>query len=956
MKVYITKSTKSFDKAFIKIYLFILSVIFSIFNYIDVSGQSLVISDFSGTNPSLESSRPFTNTSYVNSDVVFEGWQFATERAGWGGLSYTTNSGNIDNKFSMQFEHGGTASTFSTIYSENRFIEATIKPKINKALNLSGAEISFTVDRNGNGNSAKSIKVFTNISGFESGNEVFTSEDIVNDVETLTFNLPSSGYDNIVSAFKVRIYFYNARYYTSSSISNFTLTGLVEDIDQSKTMFVSDFSGTDPSLNLPWKKTSFVNQNISFSGIYLGQYPNNDDRLQERALNNAFGINYNGPGDGQAKLSYALEKNTYVAFKIKPIAKRKINLQGSIVSFGVRSYDGNTAQVYSIFTSKTGFSSASNGLYTTPGINFEGQNVYHSYKFTGSEFDNITDSIEVRIYLFDGRYNFKPTSFISVALEGGITVIPDTEAPSPPTGLVANNINQNSFNLTWNASTDDTEVAGYQVFKDGNALASTTGTNYSFTGLALDTEYTVGVKAFDPAGNVTTLTSIIVSTEGKYSQQIENFVNIANQSYGNLSPITISGVTGGGSGNPIIFNISTSPLTGVASITENVITPISVGSITVTASQMGNSQYLDAENVKVVFEITKGNQVIAGLSSIANQVANNLTPITLSGITGGNSGNPVNLNISTNPISGVAILSNNIITPLAVGSITVTASQVGNENYNSANSVSVSFTIAKANQTISNFPIISTQTVAGNNVLLQANSSSELEIQYQIETSPLTGVASISGNNEIVLLGAGVVSVTASQVGNAVYNPANSITRVFNIVNNVIPISSIEINSNLNVITVNGGSLMLSVTILPSNATNTDIEWMVSNQNIATINGTGLLTALSNGVVTVTATSVDNNVFGSLIVEISGQDSVTAYSDKISSQISVYPNPSNDYINLKSDNIKIKEISILNNFGIEIFNTTQKENIDISNLSQGMYYVKVYTAEYGQIVNKLLVR
>ena len=46
----------------------------------------------------------------------------------------------------------------------------------------------------------------------------------------------------------------------------------------------------------------------------------------------------------------------------------------------------------------------------------------------------------------------------------------DTTAPSVPTGLAATTPSTTSVKLTWNASTDNVGVAGYDVFRDGASL------------------------------------------------------------------------------------------------------------------------------------------------------------------------------------------------------------------------------------------------------------------------------------------------------------------------------------------------------------------------------------------------------------------------------------------------------------------------------------------------------
>ena len=85
----------------------------------------------------------------------------------------------------------------------------------------------------------------------------------------------------------------------------------------------------------------------------------------------------------------------------------------------------------------------------------------------------------------------------------------DTEAPSVPTGLASSSITTSSVTLSWNASTDNIGVAGYEIYKDGSLLTTTTSTSYNVTGLTASTAYSFYVKAKDDAGNVSNASSSI---------------------------------------------------------------------------------------------------------------------------------------------------------------------------------------------------------------------------------------------------------------------------------------------------------------------------------------------------------------------------------------------------------------------------------------------------------------
>ena len=79
---------------------------------------------------------------------------------------------------------------------------------------------------------------------------------------------------------------------------------------------------------------------------------------------------------------------------------------------------------------------------------------------------------------------------------------PDTQAPTTPSNLVASNITANSVNLSWNASSDNVGVIGYDIYMNGSLKGTSTSTNYNATGLTPSTSYSCYVVARDAAANV----------------------------------------------------------------------------------------------------------------------------------------------------------------------------------------------------------------------------------------------------------------------------------------------------------------------------------------------------------------------------------------------------------------------------------------------------------------------
>ena len=77
----------------------------------------------------------------------------------------------------------------------------------------------------------------------------------------------------------------------------------------------------------------------------------------------------------------------------------------------------------------------------------------------------------------------------------------DTQAPTVPTGLAATAVSSSEIDLTWTASTDNVGVAGYNVYRDGSQVGTSTTTSYADAGLSASTSYSYTVAAYDAAGN-----------------------------------------------------------------------------------------------------------------------------------------------------------------------------------------------------------------------------------------------------------------------------------------------------------------------------------------------------------------------------------------------------------------------------------------------------------------------
>jgi hypothetical protein len=84
------------------------------------------------------------------------------------------------------------------------------------------------------------------------------------------------------------------------------------------------------------------------------------------------------------------------------------------------------------------------------------------------------------------------------------TVDPDPNPPTdttPPTAPKNAKLDRISIQLSWDASTDNVGVTGYEVLKDGAVIGTTSATTYTVTGIAPNQTNRFTIRAKDAAGN-----------------------------------------------------------------------------------------------------------------------------------------------------------------------------------------------------------------------------------------------------------------------------------------------------------------------------------------------------------------------------------------------------------------------------------------------------------------------
>ena len=131
------------------------------------------------------------------------------------------------------------------------------------------------------------------------------------------------------------------------------------------------------------------------------------------------------------------------------------------------------------------------------------------------------------------------------------------------------------------------------------------------------------------------------------------------------------------------------------------------------------------------------------------------------------SGLPVTLTAT-----GSCMVASSTVHVSGVGACTLVASQAGNATFNAAPSVSQSFAIAKAGQTIS-FAPLADRKMSDPDFVVAATATSGLPVAFAGSGDCLVNGAMVH------IVGAGSCTVTAAQAGNSNYAAAQSVSRTF---------------------------------------------------------------------------------------------------------------------------------------------------------------------------------
>jgi len=206
------------------------------------------------------------------------------------------------------------------------------------------------------------------------------------------------------------------------------------------------------------------------------------------------------------------------------------------------------------------------------------------------------------------------------------------------------------------------------------------------------------------------------------------------------------------------------------------------------------------------------------------------------------------LTVTFSVTSGPATVSGNLLTITGAGTVKVAANQVGNNAYEPAPTVTNTIAVNKAPQKITFTPLPAQETYPTvTSIPLSATASSGLTVTFSA-----TGPATVSGNT-LIFTGPGTVVVTASQPGNANYNPAPSVSQTIKVIQG-LP-QTITFPCPASPVTYGVAPIPLSATASSGLTVNFSVT-----SGPATVSG-NTLTIIGAGTVVVTASQPGNAVY-----------------------------------------------------------------------------------------------
>jgi hypothetical protein len=342
---------------------------------------------------------------------------------------------------------------------------------------------------------------------------------------------------------------------------------------------------------------------------------------------------------------------------------------------------------------------------------------------------------------------------------------------------------------------------------------------------------TVTLTVNDANGNSNSATATVNISDKQ--EQVITFDAISDKTFGD-SDFSIAASTD--SSLPIVFSV----VEGNVTITNNEIVSITgAGSATIRASQAGDDTYAPAL-VDRTFNVAKADQFLTVDPITEKTIASPDIEVVASVDT------EFALDYS---VSGPATISGNTVSLNGtVGTVIVTVSQAGTDNYNSV-TADLSFEVVDLIDQVVTFSGVEDKTFGDSDFEIVGTADSNLPISFSVVSGNVTLVETSANSATISIVGAGAAVIRVSNVGDEIYAPYEE-DLVINVskANQVITIEEVSTKS------VAADPITINASVDTEFALDYSVSGPATNSgNVVTLDGT-----VGTVIVTVSQAGTDN--------------------------------------------------------------------------------------------------
>lgn len=301
---------------------------------------------------------------------------------------------------------------------------------------------------------------------------------------------------------------------------------------------------------------------------------------------------------------------------------------------------------------------------------------------------------------------------------------------------------------------------------------------------------------------------------------------------------------------------------------SGVVTGVAEGTVTITATSTAEG----CSNVKKSVQVTVNPVAVTAISvdpeSVTMEVGGSETvtaSITPQSVSQAVTAESANTDIATVTVNGSEV----IISSVAEGTTTVTITSEADNSFSKTINVTVN-PVAITGVAISGSE---TEILVGGTTTLTAAVTPANAAQTVTWSSSDENVATVTGGI-VTGVAVGTVTITATSTKD------NTKSDTYSIEVKPIKVTDITVAPATQSLSV-GGTVQLSATVSPANATDKTYEWSSDDETVATVDADGLVTALKIGTCTIKATAKDGSA-------ASGSCAITVAATQVTS-ISVLP-------------------------------------------------------------------